>query len=299
MKRLIGVLGPVTTPFDPSSGTVSAGRLRENIAAHLAQGLAGVLVGGSSGEAPLLTESERDVIVEAARSVVPDNSWLLAGIGGESTSLTIDRAKRAGAIGADAVLCYPAHYFAEQMTVAALAGHYRRVADASPVPLLLYNIPKFTHIVLDPAMVHDLAGHGNILGMKDSAGDLDRLAKYLEAQSPRFSVLTGNGATFAGALELGVRGAVLAVSLFAPGITLELWEAAALGDRPAAIAGQQRLMPLAREIAGALGPAGIKAALDLVGLHGGPVRPPLVPLDEVKRARVSAMLHEAGVPAVV
>jgi 4-hydroxy-2-oxoglutarate aldolase len=296
MRRLSGILGPVTTPFDAASGSTDTAALRENIAAHLHHGLSGVLVGGSSGEAPLLNEWERDAMVATARDVVPDRKWLIVGVGAESTALAIDRAKRAGKAGADLVLCYPPHYYATQMTRAALATHYRALADASPVPVMLYNIPKFTHLVLDPDLVHELATHGNIAGMKDSAGELGNLARYLEAQGDGFSVLTGNGVTFAQALALGVRGAILAVSLFAPALTLMIADAHAADDRAEAAAMQERLVPLAKEVAGAMGPAGIKAAMDAVGMKGGPVRPPLMQLDAAQRARVEALLRDARIP---
>jgi 4-hydroxy-2-oxoglutarate aldolase len=294
-RALEGILAPAATPFD-ANGDLMPAAFRENVRAHLAAGLSGVVVAGSSGEAPLLAEDERGVLLELARGEVPDDRWLIAGIGGESTRLTIARAKAAAQRGADRVLVVAPHYFGGGvMTPDALRTHYQRIADASPVPVLLYNIPKFAHLVLEPALVHELARHGNVAGMKDSAGDLAKLAEYLEAQGPGFTVLTGHAPTLARAAALGVRGAVLAVSLFAPLLAREVLARALTGDAVGAADAQERLTPLGRDVAGALGPAGIKAAMALVGLDAGSPRAPLLPLSSEARAHVAQLLRDAGV----
>ncbi|MBX6333648.1 MAG: dihydrodipicolinate synthase family protein, partial [Gemmatimonadaceae bacterium] len=223
LTSLGGVIAPVVTPFDAERDEIRGDAFRANLRAHLAQGLAGVLVTGSTGEAALLDDTERRQLVEWARAVVPEDRWLLAGVGSESTRQTIARARDAAERGADAVLVVAPHYYGPAMTTDALAAHYRRVADASPVPVLLYNIPKYMHFALSPELVHALAAHGNIVGIKDSAGDLERLGGYLEAQSAHFTVLTGHAGTVYAALEMGAKGGILAVSLFAGALTLELW----------------------------------------------------------------------------
>lgn len=294
-RALDGILAPAATPFD-ANGDLLPAAFRANVHAHVAAGLSGIVVAGSSGEAPLLAEDERGVLLELARGEVPDDRWLVAGVGGESTRLTIARARAAAQRGADRVLVVAPHYFGTGvMTPEALRAHFLRVADASPIPVLLYNIPKFAHLVLEPALVHELARHGNVAGMKDSAGDLEQLAGYLEAQGPGFTVLTGHAPTLARVVAMGVRGAVLAVSLFAPDLALETLQLARAGDAAGAAAAQERLTPLGRDVAGALGPAGIKAAMDLVGLEGGAPRAPLLPLSAEARARVARLLRDAGI----
>ena len=294
-KRLNGVLAPAATPF-AATGDVDAAACMANARAHLAAGLAGIVVTGSSGEAPLLSEEERLVVVDAARAVVPEDRWLIAGIGAESTRLTIARARSAAQRGADLVLVVSPHYYgAGVLSAEALRAHYLRVADASPVPVLLYNIPKFAHLVLEPALVRQLAQHDNIVGMKDSAGDLDRLDGYLDAQGDDFAVLTGHAPTLSRAIAMGARGAILAVSLFAPALALDVLRLTMELGEQAAEDAQARLTPLGRDVAGTMGPAGIKAAMDLVGLAGGDPRPPLLPLDPAARMRVAAALAEAGV----
>ena len=298
-KRLEGIIAPVVSTFDATTGELAVDPFLANIAAHLASGLSGVVIAGSTGEAPLLSEDERERLVEAARGALPDEAWLIAGIGAEATWQAIHRARAAAERGADAVLVLPPNYYIEAMTPQAVELHYRRLADASPVPLILYNIPRFTRITLEGDLVRSLAAHGNIVGIKDSAGQLERLGQYLDAQSDTFSVLTGNGGTANTAFEQGARGGILAVSLFAAELCMELYEAARAGRKGEAAEAQLRLTPLARDAAGALGPAGIKAALDLVGLNGGPVRPPLLPITAEQRETVATLLQHARVALTV
>jgi len=236
--------------------------------------------------------------MEWARPLVPGERWLLAGVGAESTRLTIKRAGDAAARGADAVLVGAPHYYGSAMTRDALAAHFQRVADASPVPVVLYNIPKYAHLVLEPAMVARLATHENVIGIKDSSGDPALLGAYLESQSESFSVLTGSGAGFHAGLDMGARGGILAVALFAAALTLEVRSAFEAGDRARAMAAQGRLTPLAKTIVGGYGVAGVKAALDAAGLPGGPVRSPLLPLTPEQRADVLATLRAAELAAV-
>lgn len=284
---------PAVTTFTPS-GELDGAAFAANLRAHLSYGMNGILVAGSSGEAALLDDTERGTLVQWARAEVPSDKWLLAGIGGESTRQTINRAKVAASEGADAVLVVAPHYYLKRTTDAALLAHYRAIADASPLPVMLYNIPMYAHLVLAPALVHALAEHENVIGMKDSAGNLPVLAEYLSAQSDAFRVMTGSGATTVTALKNGAAGAILAIGLFAGPTCLAMHAAQAQGDDMTAAALQLRLAPLASDIGGALGPAGIKAAMDLVGLSGGIPRGPLLPVSDEELAVVRARLETAG-----
>jgi dihydrodipicolinate synthase/N-acetylneuraminate lyase len=293
-KTLGGVLGPVVTTFDAETGDLAAVPFRGNVRAHLDAGLSGIVIAGSTGEATLLEEHERHRLLEWARTIVPDERWLIAGVGAESTRLTIRRAREAAERGADAALVVAPHYYGAQMTPEALAAHFRQVADESPLPLILYNIPKYVHFALPPGLVRELSTHGNVLGIKDSSGDLAQLGAYLDAQSDRFTVLTGSGAGLYPALEMGARGGILGVGLFAAPLSVSLCRSFASGDMAAAGRAQERLSPLARTVVSELGVAGVKAALDLVGLVGGPVRAPLLPLRPSARERVAELLSTAG-----
>lgn len=297
-KSLAGVIAPVVTPFTGNGNDLDAGGFQKNLRAHLSAGLQGVLVTGSTGEAALLDEDERARLVELARPLVRDEQWLFAGTGSESTRECVRRTRAAAARGADAVLVVPPHYFGSAMTNDALRAHYTRVADESPVPVLLYNIPKFTHLTLAPSLVHALAAHPNIHGMKDSAGNVAMLRRYVEAQSATFTVLTGHGGTLIDAYAAGVRGAVLAVSLFAAPVVLALWHALESGNSARAVETQVTVRQLSKEIVADLGPPGIKAAMDAVGLTGGDPRLPLLSPSAVERARIFSLIGAAGLARV-
>lgn len=294
--QLAGILGPVTTPFT-AGGDVDRTAFEDNVRAHLAQGLDGIVAAGSTGEAALLDEAERDALLEWARPLVGDR-LLVVGIGAESTRATVRRARRAAERGANAALVVAPHYFSSAMTDEAVRSHYLRVADDSPIPVILYNIPKYMHFRLSGAVVSELASHENVIGIKDSSGDRNSLTEYLGAQSDRFTVLTGSGQLFRTAIGMGARGGILAVALFAPELTLAVWAAARRND-PEADALQARLTPLAKVIVGDLGIAGVKAALDLVDLCGGAPRSPLLPLPPAGVDQVRALLREARLPVGV
>lgn len=282
----------MTSPFD-GRGELARSAFEENVRAHLTEGLHGVVLAGSTGEAALLDESERASLVEWARPLVDSGQWLIVGTGAESTRVCVQRCRAAAERGADAVLVVAPHYYTSAMTPAALRQHYLAVADQSPAPVILYNIPKYAHFALPAQLVADLARHENVIGIKDSSGDLPMLEGYLAAQDAGFAVLTGSGQTFAQALERGASGGILAVALFAAAITVSLFELAEEEDAVGAARLQELLTPIAARIVGALGVAGVKAALDATGRTGGPVRPPLLPLDPSQRGEVEALLEQA------
>ena len=291
---LKGVFGPVVTTFQGANGDVDAEGFARNVRAHLDAGMQGIVVTGSTGEAALLDERERMALVETARKQIASDRLLIVGTGAESTRTAQRYTRLAAERGADAVLVVAPHYYGgKAMTHAALAAHYSTIADTSPVPVVLYNIPKYMHFALPPALVAELARHENVIGIKDSSGDLDLLAGYLQAQSARFSVLTGNGTTFKRALEMGARGGILAVGLFATGLALEVYTAMSEGTGSSIEQTQERLGTLSTRIVSELGVPGVKAALDRIGLRGGPVRSPLLPLAGEDVARIAELLRQA------
>lgn len=285
---------PAVSTFTPD-GALDRAAFERNLEAHLGFGMEGVLVGGSSGESSMLEDDDRRQLLTWARAKVPAGKWLLAGIGSESTRLTISRAHMAKEIGADAVLVISPHYFLKRMTEQALIAHFTAVADASPLPVLLYNMPAYAHIVLSGEFVATMSQHPNVIGMKDSAGNLPMLEQYLASQGPNFRVLTGSGGTVIPALERGASGAILAIALYAGPTVRRMVEMFRNGQREEAAALQARIVPIATDIGGAFGPAGIKAAMDMVGLSGGAPRSPLLPLNDDERAIVRARLEAAGV----
>jgi len=286
-----GVFAPIPTPFD-AQDNVDADRLRVVLARWMKSPLAGVVVLGSNGEAVLMDEAESDRVVVAARDLVPRNRGFIVGTGRESTQAAVRAARRAAGHGADAVLVRTPGFFKTQMTTDAFVRHYTAVADASPVPVLLYNFTALTGVTLAPAAVARLATHPNIIGMKESGGDIAQVADLVSATPEGFQVLAGSAATFYPALCVGAVGGILALSCVVPEACTQLFNLARAGRHDDARALQRRLVPLARLIGNTHGVPGLKAALHLIGYDVGVPRPPLMPVPD----SVLSLLREALAP---
>jgi len=288
VARVTGILAPSTTPFG-ATGEIDTGALRKNIAKGLADGLAGIVIAGSTGEAPLLERDEQRRLVAAAREAIPRDRVLAVGTGAESTRAAVALSRDAAAERADVVLVRPPGYYSPMLDASAVLDHFRAVADASPLPVLLYNIPKYAPIPITLEMLASMQEHPNVIGIKDSSGDPANLAAY-RAAVPRWSVLVGSASHLKRAVELKCEGGVLGAACFATAACLALLHAAAQGHAPEAERLQAKVATLDREIVGKLGPAGIKVAMDRVGLIGGSPRPPLRNLTDVERDRVAALV---------
>jgi 4-hydroxy-2-oxoglutarate aldolase len=285
--RLRGIFPPIPTTFDHAD-RIDTRAMTANVTRWMTTPLAGVLALGSNGEAVLLDEAESDLVLATVRDAVPSSRLLIAGTGRESTRATIDACRRAAALGADAVLVRPPAYYKTQMTPDALIDHFRRVADAAPVPTLLYNLPV-TGVVLNQAVVASLAEHPNIVGLKETSSELERLGQFA-AIDPRFRVLSGSAPVVYPALVSGASGGILAVANVLPGECVALFEHARAGRHAEALALQRAITPLAQLVTSVYGVAGLKLALDLLGFHGGPTRSPLLPPPDRARADIERAL---------
>ena len=278
------------TPF--RDGEIDTAAVENNVRRWIAAGLGGVVALGTNGEASLLDDDEGDRVVEAARREVPEDRTLIVGVGRESTRATIAAARRAAAAGADAVLVRTPSLYRAHVSVAALVAHYTAVADASPVPVLLYNYAAFTGVNMTPETIGRLAAHANIRGIKETTTDGAQFVD-LEAVVPsRFSVLAGSAPGAYSAFCAGAAGAILAVACVRPGLCLRLKAAVEEGHHDEALDIQQRLNPLARAVTTGFGIPGLKAAMDLCGLAGGPPRPPLAPLAPDAIERIRTLLND-------
>ena len=286
--QLGGVFAPITTPFD-ASGHVAPAQHADNVARLSAAGLDGFLVAGSTGEAPLLDPDEYRVLVAATRKALPAGKTLLVGTGAEATRQAIALSKIAADAGADAVVVRAPSYFGPVSPPETLIAYFRGVADGSPVPVLVYNMPKFTHVTIGPEILEQLRDHPNIVGSKDSSGDPNNLAAYRKAV-PHWPLLSGSASILFSALDLGCAGGIVGVACFAPEPCVQLVAAFRAGDKAGAAAIQERLKPLDKEIVGKLGPAGVKAAMDAAGYHGGPVRAPLADVSAADRKRIAQLV---------
>ncbi len=277
--NLSGVLTPIPTPFDEHD-EVDVARLRAALAHWVTTPLTGFVVLGSNGEAVLLDEDESDRAVAASRDVVPRERAFIIGVGRESTRATVRAARRAAALGADAVLVRTPGFFKSQMTAEAFVRHYSAVADASPVPVLLYNFTAVTGVSLPVEAVARLAHHPNIVGMKESNGDVPRVAELVSATPSVFKVLAGLAATFCEALRVGASGGILALGSVLPHACARLFELTKAERLEEARALQLQVTPLAKLLGGVYGVPALKAALKLVGYDVGIPRPPLIPLHD-------------------
>ena len=277
MKPFAGIYTPIATPFR-DDGTVDERALAANVSRWMTTPLTGLVVLGSNGEAASLEDAEADRVVEIVRAGVPSSRPLIAGTGRESTQATIAATRRAAAAGADAALVRTPSFFKPQMTSDAFVRHFAEVADASPVPVLLYNVTLYTGVNLLPDAVERLAVHPNILGIKESGSDIGQIAEYVARTPDDFTVLAGSATTLVHALCAGCDGAILALASLAPAecVSMTMLVREKRLDEAAAL--QRRLMPLARSVGTTYGVPGLKAALELKGYAGGPPRPPLRPV---------------------
>lgn len=299
MVDFSGTFLPVTTPFDPVTGDVDVIAFRANLRHWFENPIRGILVAGSTGESVFLDEQERVTLLEAARDVVPDDALIIAGTGGESTRHTIRMTQQAADAGAEAVLVSPPAFFKGAMSPEILARHYRAVADASPVPVLVYQVPlRLSTLELPTRLVAELCKHPNIVGIKDSRGQLGLLAELVEACVDDFQVLVGSGALLYGALEIGAVGGIVAVGLMAPAEAAEISVAFREGRSADAGRRQEQIAPVHNQIVGGMGAPGIKVALDMLGLRGGVPRPPLAPLPEARTEEARKILDDAGLLTV-
>jgi len=294
--NLEGVFPPMATPFD--NGRVDTGAVRSNIAMWVRAGVRGVVVLGSNGEAPLLTEEESDGVIGAARESVPSSRVLIAGTGRESTPATIDASRRAASLGADAVLVRTPSYYKGRMTHDAFVRHFTAIADACPVPVLLYNYPAVTGVNLTPETVAQLAFHPNIVGIKETGSDAAQMAAFVDLTPPppSFTVIAGSAPTVYASLCLGARGAILAAACVVPEMCVHLFEHARAGRHEDARRLQAQLTPLAKLVTTGFGVPGLKAAMDLAGFAGGDPRPPLAPAPPAAIEQIRAALDHLQNP---
>jgi 4-hydroxy-2-oxoglutarate aldolase len=288
---LQGIFPPLATPFD-ATGALDLRGFEANLEAYAAHDLGGYLVLGSNGESPYLDGDEREKLVRAARKGA-GRKTLLVGTGQESTRATIAFTRKAADLGADAALVLTPNYYKSQMTVEALRRHFEAVADASPIPVLLYSVPAFTGLTFQPGLAATLSAHPRVTGIKESSGDLSLLGRIISAVPSGFEVACGSAPVLYPALCIGANAGIVAVSCCAPAVAVALYRAFVEGDHARARRLQDVVTPLGLAITATYGVAGLKAAIDLAGLHGGHVRAPLLPLSDGPRNEIKALLERA------
>jgi 4-hydroxy-2-oxoglutarate aldolase len=291
---MAGIFPPIPTPFD-ASGELDWKALASNFEKWNLYPLAGYVILGTNGEFPYLSEAEKLAFLEAARKHIPTGKLFMAGAGCESTHSTIALVKKVAALGADVALLITPSYYKSKMDAAALLHYYQSVADASPIPISIYNMPANTMVDMSAELVIKLSQHPNIIGLKDSSGNLAKLGEIVRRARSGFQVLAGSAGFLYPALCLGAIGGVLALSNIAPQQCCDILNFFHQGRLADAKELQLRLIAANDAVTARFGVAGLKAAMEMIGFYGGPPRSPLQPLNDEQRAILRGILKEAGI----
>lgn len=291
--QLAGIYPPLPTFFTEDE-LLDLATLREHVRRLRARGIRNVVALGSNGEAVHLDDDERRAVIAATREAIGADAQLLAGAGALSTRATIALCRLAADCGADAALILPPYHYRAQMTGLALRGHYLAVADASPLPVVIYNMPaNAAGVDLDAETISALSSHPNVLGAKDSSGNIAKLAEIVAGAREGFGVLAGSAGFLLPALAVGATGGIAALANIAPRECIELQRLFEAGELVAARILQARLVPVNTAVTSGYGVAGLKAALQFVAHYGGDPRRPLPPLGDDARVRLRSLLAEA------
>jgi 4-hydroxy-2-oxoglutarate aldolase len=294
MTSLAGLYPPIPTPFTDDE-KVAFDKLEFNLGKWLAQPLDGIVMPGSNSEATYLTQAERIQIWKVCAEVLKGTGKrLIAGTGVETTAETIELTQKAAELGAGAALVLPPFFYKQSLTHDVLVAHYRAVADASPIPILVYNVPAFTGIDFAPATLLAMAEHPRIVGVKDSSANVVKIARVLGAR-PDFQVFAGTGSALLPFLSLGAVGGIMALANIAATPLRQVVDAFLAGHREEAAKLQLSLAEINDAITARFGVPGLKYAMDKVGFFGGPTRRPLLPLKPDARAEIDRLIKSAGI----
>ena len=284
MLKLHGIFPPITTPFN-SEGEIWKPKVQHNIEKWNLTGLSGYVVCGSTGESVMLTTEEKIQLWERVAEYAAPNKLLIAGTGVESVRETVALTNRAADIGYKAAMVRTPHYYKNLINnAAAQMLYFRAVADQTKIPIFIYNWPQVTGVDIPAEAVAELSHHPNIIAIKESSGNLEKVMQMIREVKKGFQVLTGSAPTLAPSFAVGAVGAVLAFANAAPYATISIWEAHRTRESEAALDWQNRIGRPAYLVTTKYGVPGLKYAMDLAGYYGGPPRLPLVvPTPEAKR----------------
>jgi len=292
MQKLEGIFPPITTPFD-AQGELYRAKLRHNLERWNQTPLAGYVVCGSTGESVMLTTEEKLRLWEWAAEYAAPDKLLVAGTGMESVRETVDLTNRAAALGYRMAMVRTPHYYKNLINNGpAQALYFRAVADQSRIPIMIYNWPQTTGVDIPAETVAALSEHPNIIAVKESSGNLEKVMRMIREVRPGFQVLVGSATTLCPSLMVGAAGAVLAFANAAPLATVAVWEAVRKREYEAALDWQARIAQAAVLVTARYGVPGLKYAMDLKGYYGGPPRLPLTPPDPEARRQIEEAFRD-------
>ena len=275
LEKMAGVFAPISTPFSGDE-EVDYAALKYNLEHYASSGILGYLALGSNGENRSLTEEEKLRVLDTIVRGKGRGQVVIAGATYDAQRDTERFLARAADLGADFGLVLPPGYFKKQMTEEVLFRYFSTLAEASPIPLLLYNAPGFCGVTVSPSLAGRLAGHAGIVGMKDSASS--GIDNFLPLESPTFHVLAGSANFLFPAMMGGSVGGTVSLANTFPEFVMELFRYGQARDQARGEPMQQRVTRVNAAISGVFGVPGVKAAMNLAGLRGGIPRRPLLPL---------------------
>jgi 4-hydroxy-2-oxoglutarate aldolase len=289
-----GVFPPVTTPFD-DNGCIVYDQLAENIKRWNETDISGCLILGSNSESVFLNEEEKLEIVKTARESIPSSKKMLVGTGLECTKGTIEFTRRAADCGADVAVVITPHFFRSNMSHEAFLKHYIMIADSSPIPVLLYNVPSFTGLNLEAVTASALSSHENIIGIKDSSGNVEQLSEIISLTGDEeFSVLTGSSIVLYPSMCVGASGGIMAIACALPEKCSDIIKLYKDGSHAEAKELQMRLIKSTIAVTSRYGVPGLKAAMELTGYYGGRSRLPILPIISTEIEEIKNTFTAAG-----
>ena len=297
MLKLNGVFAPLPTSFDQDEN-LSLDHMRNNIAKLSQSGLAGFLALGSNGELVNLSDDEKQSVYETAREAIPSEKIMLAGTGGQSTRETIKLTKEAAKAGADVALVLNPFYFKGAMTREVLVNHYFAVAENSTIPVLIYNMPANSGLDMDADTILAISAHPNIIGMKDSGGNMVKMGDIRHRVKPEFQILAGSASFLLPALTMGAVGGILALANIAPEQCVKIYMSFSEGDLTKALEMQLKMISINSAVTGRWGVPALKEAMDYLGYYGGPPRRPMLPVKQEIKDELIKILNECNIKGV-
>jgi 4-hydroxy-2-oxoglutarate aldolase len=291
MKQLKGILPPITTPF--YDGELFLEKLEFNISKWNKTSLSGYVVMGSNGESVFLTREEKLKLVESAKKYSSDGKLLIAGTGSDSIKETVSLTNECAELGADFALILTPSFYKSEMKHESFVKYFSTVADESKIPIIIYNVPKFTGIDIETETVIKLSEHQNIAGIKNSTENIRQIIEFVSETRNDFNVIVGTASMLYSGFTSGAVGGIVALANIAPKETVQIHELINMGNLKEALTLQQKMIPINKAVTSKFGVAGLKAAMDLLGYFGGSPRDPLAQLNEQNKNILIKILIEA------
>jgi 4-hydroxy-2-oxoglutarate aldolase len=291
MKKLQGIMPPITTPF--VNGEIAVDKLEFNIGKWNKTELSGYVVMGSNGESVFLTREEKLKLVELTKKFSDPDKLIIAGTGSDSIKETVFLSNESAERGADFVLILTPSFYKSEMKHGAFIKYFTAVADAVKIPVIIYNVPKFTGVDIEADTVAKLSDHPNIIGIKNSSENVRQNNEFVYYTRKDFSVLVGTASMLYSGFTSGCVGGIVALANIASEECVQIHKLISKNNLQEALELQNRMIPVNKAVTAKHGVPGLKTAMDLLGYFGGEPREPLSTLSESGKEDLIRVLREA------